>query len=237
MREILYSLLAMFSALIGTFIVLKFSEWSRKNSILLIGFAAGVMLSIAFVHLLPESVEHNPTAIIYAFAGFLAMFSIQYFIFFHPCHDEHCGVHLGTLSTFGLSLHSLFDGIVISIGFDANAYIGLMTTIAIMLHKLPDGITITGILMHSKKSIKKILYYSFMVAFFTPIGTLIGMLFSAQITHLIGNFLAFTAGTFIYLSAADLIPETHKSSNKKAGICLFVGVILVCILGYISSHH
>ena len=211
MREILYSLLAMFSALIGTFIVLKFSEWSRKNSILLIGFAAGVMLSIAFVHLLPESVEHNPTAIIYAFAGFLAMFAIQYFIFFHPCHDEHCGVHLGTLSTFGLSLHSLFDGIVISIGFDANAYIGLMTTIAIMLHKLPDGIT--------------------------PIGTLIGMLFSAQITHLIGNFLAFTAGTFIYLSAADLIPETHKSSNKKAGICLFVGVILVCILGYISSHH
>jgi len=236
MREILYSLLAMCSALVGTFIVLKFSEWSRKNSILLIGFAAGVMLSIAFVHLLPESIEHNPNAIIYTFIGFLAMFAIQHFIFFHPCHDEHCGVHLGTLSTFGLSLHSFFDGIVISIGFGANAYIGLMTTLAIMLHKLPDGITITGILMHSKKSIKKILCYSFAVAFFTPIGTFVGLLFSNQIAHLIGNFLAFTAGTFIYLSAADLIPETHKASNKKAGICLFIGVILVYILGHIAHH-
>ena len=46
MKQLLFSLLAMSSALIGTFIVLKFSEWSRKHSILLIGFAAGVMLSI-----------------------------------------------------------------------------------------------------------------------------------------------------------------------------------------------
>lgn len=234
MKQILFSLLAMSSALIGTFIVLKFSEWSRKNSILLIGFAAGVMLSIAFVHLLPESVEHNSHAIIYAFVGFLFMFAIQHFIFFHPCHDEHCGVHLGTLSTFGLSLHSFFDGIVISIGFGANAYIGLMTTIAIMLHKLPDGITITGILMHSKKSIKQIIGYSLTVAVFTPIGTLAGLFFANQISHLIADFLAFTAGTFIYLSAADLIPETHKASNKKAGICLLLGVIIVSFLGHIA---
>lgn len=234
MQQLFYSVLAMCSALIGTFVVLKFSDWAKKNSILLIGFAAGVMLSIAFVHLLPESVEHDPHAIIYAFVGFLAMFIIQHFIFFHPCHDDHCGVHLGTLSTFGLSLHSFFDGIVISIGFGANAYIGLMTTIAIMLHKLPDGITITGILMHSKQSTKKILFYSLTVALFTPIGTLAGLFFANQIAHLIGNFLAFTSGTFIYLAASDLIPETHKASNKKAGICLILGVIIVSFLGHIA---
>ncbi len=229
---ILYSFLAMFAALCGTFLVLKFSDWSRKNSILLIGFAAGVMLSIAFVHIIPEAVEQNPHSIIYTFVGFLFMFFLQYFVFFHPCHDEHCGVHLGTLSTFGLSLHSFFDGIIISIGFDANSYIGLMTTIAIMLHKLPDGITITGILMHSNKPVKKILAYSVAVAMFTPIGTVFGMIFSSQISHLISNFLALTAGTFIYLSAADLIPETHKSSNKKAGICLLAGVVIVALLGH-----
>ena len=234
MQQLFYSFLAMSSALIGTFVVLKFSDWAKKNSILLIGFAAGVMLSIAFVHLLPESVEHDPHAIIYAFVGFLAMFIIQHFIFFHPCHDDHCDVHLGTLSTFGLSLHSFFDGIVISIGFGANAYIGLMTTIAIMLHKLPDGITITGILMHSKQTTKKILFYSLTVALFTPIGTLAGLFFAEQIAHLIGNFLAFTSGTFIYLAASDLIPETHKASNKKAGICLILGVIIVSFLGHIA---
>jgi len=234
MKQILFSLLAMCSALTGTFLVLKFSEWARKNSILLIGFAAGVMLSIAFVHLLPESVEHNPNAVIYAFVGFLFMFIIQHFIFFHPCHDEHCDVHLGTLSTFGLSLHSFFDGVVISIGFGANAYIGLMTTIAIMLHKLPDGITITGILMHSKKTTKTIILYSLTVALFTPIGTVAGLFFANQISHLIGAFLAFTSGTFIYLSAADLIPETHKASNKKAGFCLLLGVIIVSLLGHIA---
>lgn len=233
MQVIFYSLLAMASAICGTLLVLKFSEWARKNSILLIGFAAGVMLSIAFVHLIPEAIEHNPDSVIYIFVGFLFMFFLQYFVFFHPCHDEHCGVHLGAMSTFGLSLHSFFDGIIISIGFDANTYIGLMTTIAIMLHKLPDGVTITGILMHSKKSIKKILIYSVATAVFTPLGTLVGIIFSNQISHLIGVFLALTSGTFIYLAAADLIPETHKATNKKAGVCLLAGVIIVAFLGHL----
>lgn len=234
MQEIFYSLFAMASALLGTFLVLKFTDWSRKNSILIIGFAAGVMLSIAFVHLIPEAVENNVNALVYVFVGFLAMFAIQHFLFFHPCHDEHCHVHLGTLSTFGLSLHSFLDGVIISIGFEVNSSIGLLTTLAIVLHKIPDGITITGILLHSNANRKKIINYSVLVALFTPIGTTVGLIFFNYISQeLVGILLALTAGSFIYLAASDLIPETHKSSNKKAGICLFLGVILVSYLGHL----
>ncbi|MDD5101390.1 MAG: ZIP family metal transporter [Endomicrobiaceae bacterium] len=234
MQEMLYSLFAMFSALVGTFLVLKFTNWSRKNSILLIGFAAGVMLSIAFIHLIPEAVESNPNSLIYVFSGFLFMYAIQHFLFFHPCHDEHCHVHLGALSTFGLAMHSFFDGIIISIGFGVNSTIGLLTTLAIILHKMPDGITITGILLHSNMKTKKIISYSLLVALFTPIGTALGLIFFNYISQeIMGIFLAFTAGTFIYLSASDLIPETHKASNKKAGICLFFGVILVAFVGHL----
>lgn len=234
MQEMLYSLFAMFSALLGTFLVLKFTDWSRKNSILLIGFAAGVMLSIAFIHLIPEAVESNANSLIYVFAGFLFMYAIQHFLFFHPCHDEHCHVHLGTLSTFGLAMHSFFDGIIISIGFGVNSTIGLLTTLAIILHKMPDGITITGILLHSHMKTKKIIAYSLLVALFTPIGTVLGLIFFNYISQeIMGIFLAFTAGTFIYLSASDLIPETHKASNKKSGICLFLGVVLVAFIGHL----
>ena len=234
MNEILYSLAAMASALCGTFLVLNFRNWAKKNSILLIGFAAGVMISIAFIHLIPESIENTNNAIAYVFLGFLTMFFIQYFFFFHPCHDDHCHVHhLGALSILGLSMHSFFDGLIVCIGFEASFSIGILTTIAIILHKISDGITITSILLHSKMEIKKILKYSFLVAFFTPIGTVIGLIFFNYISkELIGIFLSFIAGTFIYLSASDLIPETHKDSNKKSGICFFVGVVLIAILGH-----
>ncbi|MEA5000457.1 MAG: ZIP family metal transporter [Endomicrobiaceae bacterium] len=236
MQEILYSLLAMLSALIGTFLVLKFTDWSRKNSILLIGFAAGVMLSIAFFHLIPEAVESNSDALFYIFYGFLFMYAVQQFLFFHPCHDEHCHTHthLGALSTFGLSMHSFFDGIIISIGFGVSGTIGVLTTFAIILHKIPDGITITGILLHEKTEIKKIISFSALVALFTPVGTILGLTFFNYISReIMGIFLAFTAGTFIYLSASDLIPETHKASSKKAGCCLFIGVVLVAFVGHL----
>ncbi len=235
MNEILYSLVAMMSALCGTFLVLKFSDWSRKNSVLLIGFAAGVMISIAFIHLMPEALKNTSNAIYCVLAGFLTMFFLQHFLFFHPCHEEHCDVHhLGTLSTLGLGMHSFFDGLIVCIGFEASFSIGILTTAAVIFHKICDGITITSILIHTNMDTKKIFKYSLLVALFTPIGAIAGLIFLNYISHeLVGSFLGFIAGTFIYLSASDLIPETHKASNKKSGICFFVGIALVALLGHL----
>ena len=50
MQQIIYSLTAASAAMLGAFLVLKFYQWSEKNSFLIINFAAGIMLAIAFTH-------------------------------------------------------------------------------------------------------------------------------------------------------------------------------------------
>jgi ZIP family zinc transporter/zinc and cadmium transporter len=237
--EIIYSLIAASAAMVGSLIILTFHKWSERNSFLVINFAAGAMLTLAFAHLMPEGLKRNPHIMLYSLLGFLIMFFLQFIVLFHPCHDEACAnrAHTHVTSIAGLSLHSVIDGLMIAIGFEANANLGLLTTFAILLHKLPDGITISGILLHNGASKRTILNFSLLTAWFTPIGTITGMcLFRNISTPAIGALLGITAGSFIFLSASDLIPETHKSKNRTTALMLFAGAFVVLAAEYVIGH-
>lgn len=235
--EIVYSLIAASAAMVGALIILTFHKWSERNSFLIINFAAGVMLTLAFAHLIPEGFELNSNTMFYVLTGFLFMFFLQFIILFHPCHDHECHTHTHVASVVGLSLHSIIDGLMIAIGFEANAELGILTTLAILLHKLPDGITISGILLHKGSSKKKIFLFSLLTALFTPLGTILGLcLFKGMPLHMVGAFLGITAGSFIFLSASDLIPETHKSKDKITSVMLFAGVFVVLAVERIIGH-
>ncbi|MDR1259834.1 MAG: ZIP family metal transporter [Endomicrobium sp.] len=231
---IIYSLIAASAAMIGTVIILTFHKWSEKNSFFIINFAAGVMLTLTFTHLIPEGLKfnlNNYEIMMYVLLGFLIMFFLQFVLLFHPCHDNKCIKHTGIMSVTGLSLHSIIDGFMIAASFKAN--IGILTTLAILLHKLPDGITISGILMHKGISKKKIFNFSLLTAGFTPIGTILGIFLLKNISNSTqGNLLGITAGSFIFLSASDLIPETHKCKNRFIPLMLFIGTIFIFIVEY-----
>lgn len=238
---ILYSIIAASSAMLGTFLVVKFHKWSEKNSLLIINFAAGIMLAIAFTHLLPAGIETNPHALYYVLLGFLILFFLQFIMLFHPCHhSEDCEVHssINISSVVGLSFHSLVDGLIISIGFAANTTLGLFTTLAVLLHKLPDGITISGILLHHGASKKKTVLLSLLTASFTPVGTILGILLFKNIsTYALGALLSIAAGNFIFLAASDLIPETHKSKSRIAPLMLFIGIATIFLIEHLIHGH
>jgi ZIP family zinc transporter/zinc and cadmium transporter len=229
--EIVYSFVSGIASLFGALLVLKFNAWTNKNSLLLINFAAGVMIAIAFIHLLPESIQGNEYAPFYTLLGFSIMFFLQFILLFHPCHDDNCPKHLGLFSTFGLSLHSFIDGLIIAIGFETNLQIGLLTALAVLFHKMPDGITISSILMYSGMSVKKNLWFSVITSAFTPIGTIVGIfLFRGVSQEIISILLALAAGSFIFLAAADLIPETHKSQKRIVPAMFFVGILFIALI-------
>ncbi|MDR1401261.1 MAG: ZIP family metal transporter [Endomicrobium sp.] len=231
--EIIYSLMAAGATMVGAILVLTFHKWSEKNSFLIINFSAGVMLTLAFTHLIPESLSINANStriMIYVLLGFLSMFFLQFVILFHPCYNDKCSKHVGITSIMGFSLHSISDGLIIAVGFETNTSIGILTTLAILLHKLPEGITVSGILLHNGTSKKKVFNFSFLTACFTPIGTFLGMfLFKNISTTVLSALLSISAGTFIFLSASDLIPETHKCKNRLTSLMLFAGVIIIIL--------
>ncbi|MDR0401483.1 MAG: ZIP family metal transporter [Endomicrobium sp.] len=235
---IIYSVIAASAAMLGVFFVLTFHEFAKKNSFLLINFSAGIMLALAFTHLIPESLKINyvnnqtETIMMYVLFGFLSMFILQFIVMFHPCHDNKCYKHTGLVSIIGFSLHSITDGLIIAASFEANKTIGILTTMAIVLHKLPDGITVSSILLHNGTAKNKIFNFSLLTACFTPFGTLLGMFLFKNIRYnILSILLSVTAGIFIFLSLFDLIPEIHKRKNTfTALLMLFIGVFTIIFI-------
>jgi zinc transporter ZupT len=122
--------------------------------------------------------------------------------------------------------------VAIVVGFEVSPGIGLVTTLAVLLHEFPEGITATGILIYTKTERRKLIFYSILVAIATPIGALISYGVLKNISEaILGALLSLAAGSFIYISTADLIPETHKVRNIKNAFVLLSGVLILVIIG------
>lgn len=233
---IFYSLVAGIATITGTLLIFYYEDFTRRNSVYFISFAAGIMLATAFFHMIPEAYEISANIPQWVLAGFMLFYIIQNFLVtIHPCTEEHCEVHrLGIMSFIGLAVHSLLDGVAIAVGFEVSTAIGLFTAIAVILHEFPEGLITTGILIHAQIPRKKIWIYSAIVAAATPFGAVTALLFLKNLPPaVLGGTLAVTAGSFIYLAAADLIPEIHKSNRKINSIILLAGILLILILGKI----
>ena len=227
-----FSVIAGIATLIGTTLVFYKEKWSRANSMYLISFAAGIMLATALVHIIPESLKLNEKgAGIAILAGILMFYLLQTFMMFHSHEEEHQIHQIGILALIGLTFHSLLDGVAIVAGFEVSAQIGVLTTLAVLLHELPEGVMTTGILMHSGMKRSKILGYSILVAIATPIGAILSHFVLSGISEgLIGILLALAGGSFIYVAAVELIPETQKELKLPNVASLIAGVLFITVI-------
>lgn len=273
-----YSILAGIATVIGALLVIYKYKWARHNSIHLMSFAAGIMLAVAFLHLIPEAIHlshedevhleeaghkdevhaeemahegdiHADEAesqaqlvFIVVLLGFAAFYAVESMILLHPRHDvEDCNQRehgsLSIISIVGLTFHSLIDGIVITVGFKAGSQIGIMTTIAVILHEMPEGIVTTSILLHNGMEKLKTFWFSVLVAVATPVGAIVSYFILGEASvNVLRIFLAIAAGSFIYIAAADLIPETHEKEKWFNTIILLIGMAALYAIGQIIGH-
>ncbi|MFX1285509.1 MAG: ZIP family metal transporter [Promethearchaeota archaeon] len=233
-----YGTLAGLATLFGIYVIRKNHEWALKNSHYVNSFAAGLILALVFFHLMPEAIELSELAFYPAlFIGFFAFYLLENFIVIHSgseihyCLDEDGdGIHhtprIGVMAFSGLTFHSLIDGIIIGVGFELSTEIGLLAAMAVILHEMPEGVTSFAIINEVMPDKSKIL--SIIVAIATPIGALFSLLFIGNLSELlIGVLLALAAGTFIYVAASDLIPQTHEKNNLQNLIAFIVGAFFI----------
>ena len=226
-----YSLLAAGITIASAGIFLHYKQFLLKNLVFLISFASGFLLSAAFIHLIPEAIElAGNNAMMVLLSGFFLIYLLEKTVMIHSCAeagDEHCDVHkMGPGALIGLSLHSLFDGIAIGAGFEVSPTIGFIATIGVLIHKLPEGLSIMSILLSADYKSREAMYYVTLIALGTPVGALISYFFLTGISlTFIGFALAFSAGTFIYISASDLIPQTHDCKSLNTLVMFALGIL------------
>jgi len=232
----IFGMVAGIATILGMLLVLFFEKPARKYSTLLISFAAGALLAVAFNDLIPESLHLNTNALFFVLAGFFLFYLIEHFVVLHTCREEHCPRHkrLGLIAIFGLFFHSLIDGFIIGVGFGVDFKIGLVATLGVILHEFPEGITTLSILLHSKVKRRKAIMQTILVALATPIGAIISFFLLKGVSeNFLGILLAFAAGSFLYIASADLIPEIHEKFNIFNALAMFLGILALLVLSII----
>jgi ZIP family zinc transporter len=202
-------------------------------------FAAGVMLSISFLELIPESLAISSPGISISgvILGSLAMYVLDRIIpHIHPrlCAQEQ-GCNLERTSVYlilGMFLHNFPEGMAIAIGSVTKAKVSITIALAIAIHNIPEGICTSAPYYHSTGKRLR----AFLLSTSTAIPILIGYvtaryIFQQVSPRVVSLLISATAGLMIYITADELIPNSCAGTNHQSIFSLIVGVVFVILLG------
>lgn len=201
-------------------------------------FAAGVMLAISFLELIPESLALSSTrvSVLGLITGGLVMYTLDRLLpHIHPnlCRQEQ-GCNLERTAVYliiGIFLHNFPEGMAIASGGVANIETSIIIALAIAIHNIPEGICTSASYFHACGRRLKAFLLSGSTAIPILIGYWVGRLMFHQISpSLIGFAVAATAGLMIYITVDELIPNSCAGENHATLFSLMAGVILVVLL-------
>jgi zinc transporter ZupT len=213
----------------------RHETWVREHAAYFACFAAGVLIAVSFLHIVPRSFAMNPSAPTYLFAGYVFMHVFNRFITAHVCdRPETAGYALGLVPLVGIGVHSFLDGVVYSITFSVSTFTGVLVAIGMVLHEFPEGIVTYTLLIRGGFAERRAFVLAFLAAAVTtPAGTLLAYPFvSVMNPPLLGLLLALSAGALIYVGATHLLPQAEREAGQfslvalAAGIIVAVGIVL-----------
>jgi len=242
---LLLSFVGSMAGLVGGVIFLLKKEWARTLCKYAVPFAAGVLLSVSLLHLLPEAVHltGEKAYFIVLIALLSSFFFEQYFAHLHH-HEGHKHVETkasAPLVVFGDTIHNFIDGVAIASAYLIDPYFGLVVTLSTFLHETPHEIGDFGVLMSAGWSRSKTFIANLFSATATFPGALLVFFLLRDAHDKIGILLAISAGIFLYLGASDFLPEVGEEEKgvatwKKLSL-LVIGVLLMYVLSIISPAH
>lgn len=123
--------------------------------------------------------------------------------------------------TIGDGIHNFADGLAIGAAFSLSWKSGLSTSLAVLCHELPHELGDFAILLHCGVSVRKALLLNVGSAMTSFIGLYIGLSVATDIATQ-QWIAAITAGLFLYVGLADMLPTMIHNNNKKPWLMLLL---------------
>ena len=227
-------------------------------------FAAGALLGDAFLHLINghghdgHGHVHNGGNEIAVLLGIAVFFGIEMFSI-SSCNHVHSHAHVhpkktddhdhqadpntngvnGFLSLVADSIHNFTDGLTIAAAYASSTTAGISTTIAIFVHEIPHEMGDYAVLSRAGYTHHQVLKCQLLTATTAFLGTFLGLaLQSSKNSTLLAAFksiMPFSAGGFIYLALASIVPEIMREKRcKREAFMQFtvftMGILLMAVL-------
>jgi zinc and cadmium transporter len=211
---ILMSLIALVGGVSVLFAEAALKRWLKP----IVAFAAGSLIGGAFFHMLPHAMGVEGvqgSALLWVVIGFTAFLALDQLLEWRHCHlppSEHVRP-LGPLLLVADGVHNLLGGLAIGAIFMTDIRAGVAAWVAAALHEIPQEIGDFGAIVHAGYSRRRALLYNLLSALTFPLGGLIAYAVGQRIE--VHALIALGAGNFLYIAAADLIPEVKRSEQLR----------------------
>ena len=234
MQLLRLSVLAALGSLVGGWAVVRFLRGRASVMRLVSGLAAGYLLAVALMGIIPECLQPEnggQANALWIVVGYLLVHLMEHGItpHFHYGEETHAGSRMsGVMALVGLSLHSLMDGVALAAALAAHGNLGSLIFAAILVHRIPEGGTIASIFLARGFGSVGALLAAATLAF----ATLAGAWGQELLRIPVGPTLAAAAGLAIYVASSDLLPEVQKEPGWKSSLSIVAGLGL-----YLASAH
>jgi len=224
---------------IGIVVIGRFQYWAKRNSVHFKSFAAGMLLAVSILHLLPRAFSLSEHPSYFILAAFVAVYLVDHLLG-GPGRDSAGRQRRlsGLIPLIAIGFHSLLDGVIYSVTFSFDTFTGFLAATGMILHEFPEGI-ITFVLVSQAGYSKG---RSFVLAFLaaalsTPAGALISYPLVSGIDELVlGRLLAMASGALLFVGTAHLLPEVKKEGNAGSLAALAGGIALAVLLILIKGR-
>jgi ZIP family zinc transporter len=205
----------------------------------LMGFAAGVMLTLSFVDLMAEAWELSGywvATLGFGIGAFLML--LVDVITPHTRFGETEGdtgdrrlLRTGMLMAIGISIHNMPEGAAVGAGYMHLPQFGLFIAAAIALHNIPEGIATALPLCTGGMCARDSFAVAFLSGLVEPIGAVATALLLGHFQSLIPAALAFAGGVMVFLTLDELVPTAREYGHQHfTAIGIILGAMFVFLL-------
>ena len=224
-----FALLAACANILGAAAVTWRARWSIQTLDMMVALAAGFMISVAVVDILPEALERGGRkAALVALGGYVLVHLTQHtlvrhFHFGEETHEVNSVVSMSAL--IGLLLHTFVDGVAIASGFQVSEELGMLIFVAILLHKFPEGLAISSLFLAAGAGRGRALGAATLLG----VATVAGVILTGSVDVLGDHGLALSGGVTLYVAASNLVPEFQAKPGWHLPGAFFTGCGLYLI--------
>jgi ZIP family zinc transporter/zinc and cadmium transporter len=206
-ERLVYAVAAASANLVGALAVTSRQRWSVRALDGMLAFAAGFMIAVGLLDLLPEALARGGrSAAVVALLGYLAVHITQHVIGTHFHFGEethHVSEAVSVAALVGLLLHTFVDGVAVASGLDVGGAVGALVFLAVILHKVPEGLAISSLFLAAGQGRRRAL----LAAGALGVATIAGLVLTEHVAALRDHGLALAAGVTLYVGMSNLVPE------------------------------
>lgn len=232
---ILYGVAAAGANILGALAVTSRTGWSLKALDGALSFAAGFLIAVSIIDLVPDSIRvAGDVAPVVMLGAYVLVHITQHTIgrHFHFGEETHSVSELVSVSALiGLLMHTFVDGVAVASGLAVSNGLGALVFVAVLLHKFPEGLAISSLFLAAGAGRRVALY----AAGALGMTTLAGVVLTNQLPVLQHYGLPISAGVTLYVGASNLVPEFQDRAGWKIPASFIAGTAVYFVARTLAS--